>query len=114
MQINGSSLSTAFPPRFNEARQSVRPPIIIDAEPRPNQGLERPLLPAVTKASPSEISKTLQNDARQEGFVRLFAKSMGSETQKFSESTLPVGVQQYIQIASLDSDSQQRLFDEIV
>lgn len=113
MQINGLSLSTAFTPRFNEVRQTVRPPIIIDAEPRRKESPERSLFPAVTKASPSQISKTLKNDARQEGFVRLFAKSNESETQTFSDNKLPRGVQMYLQIAGLEFAPQQRLFDEI-
>ena len=114
MQINGSSLSTAFISRSNEAREPVRPPVIINAEPK-TRTTARPLLPAATEAAPFQTALTVEEDTRQERFVRLFARSDESETSAFSDAeTLPNGVQQYLQIARLQSDQQQRLFDEIV
>ena len=114
MQINGSSLSTAFISRSNEAREPVRPPVIIDAEPK-TRTTTRSILPAATEATPFQTALTVEEYTRQERFVRLFARSDESETSAFSDAeTLPNGVQQYLQIARLQSDPQQRLFDEIV
>jgi hypothetical protein len=112
MQINGSSLSTAFAPRSNEAREPVRPPIIIDAEPKSPSA--RPLLPVATASSPFQTALTVEDD-RQERFVRLFAENSESEPDTSSEpNALPRGVQQYLQIASIETEPQRRLFDEIV
>ena len=114
MQINGSSLSTAFISRSNEAREPVRPPVIIDAEPKART-TTRPLLPATTEATPFQTALTVEEDTRQERFVRLFARSDESEKLEFADAeALPSGVQQYLQIARLESEPQQRLFDEIV
>jgi hypothetical protein len=115
MQINGSTLSTAFTPRSSEAREPVRPPIIIDAEPRSRNA--RPLLPAATETSRFQTALTIDDgqDERQARFVRLFADNNQPETLDFvAEEALPRGVQQYLQIANLDTEPQQRLFDEIV
>lgn len=113
MQINGNTLSTAFIPRSNEAREAVRPPVIIDAEPRPRSA--RPLLPAVNEASAYQAALTLE-EQKQERFVRVFADSSDSDAPPlFDPEALPRGVQAYQQIADLDDTAAtQRLFDEIV
>lgn len=114
MQINGSSLSTAFISRSNEARESVRPPVIIDAEPKARTAV-RPLLPAATEATAFQTALTVEEDTRQERFVRLFSSSDESETIAFADAEiLPDAVQQYLQISRLETEPQQRLFDEIV
>jgi hypothetical protein len=112
MQINGSSLSTVFLPRSNDAREPVRPPIIIDAEPRARS--VRPLLPATTEPSPFQTALSIDRDVRQQRFDRLFADDNASVSDTKEANALPRGVEQYIQIASLDSDPQQRLFDALV
>ena len=112
MQINGSSLSTAFAPRSNEAREPVRPPIIIDAEPRARSA--RPLLPATTETSSFQTALTV-DDGQQERFIRLFSENSEPDSEAPSQNdALPRGVQEYIQIASIETEPQQRLFDEIV
>ena len=114
MQINGSSLSTAFISRTNEARETVRPPVIIDAEAKARTAV-RPLLPAATEATAFQTALTVEEDTRQERFVRLFSSSDESETIAFADAEiLPDAVQQYLQISRLETEPQQRLFDEIV
>jgi len=115
MQINGASLSTVFIPRGHEAREPIRPPVIIDAEPQAREA--RPLLPATTQTAPYQAVITTAQDERQENFVRLFAGNREQDNRTSSTSTrdaLPASVQQYIQIANLETGPQQRLFDEIV
>ena len=114
MQINVSSLSTAFISGSNEARKFVRAPVIIDAEPKARTAV-RPLSPAATEATPFQTALTVEENTRQERFVRLFARSDESETIAFADAeTLPSSVQQYLQIARQEAEPQQRLFDEIV
>ena len=114
MQINGSLLSTAFIARGHDARESIRPPVIIDAEPRPSRE-PRPLLPATTEASPFQAALSTAEDEQQQRFVRLFSQTTENEQVDLrTETALPRGVQQYVQIAQLETEPQQRLFDEIV
>lgn len=112
MQINGSSLSVAFLPRANDAREPVRPPIIIDAEPEARS--PQPLLPAAVEPSPFQTALSEERDDRQQRFVRLFADNNVSVIDPTKSSALARGVDQYIQIARLESDPQQRLFDALV
>jgi len=113
MQINGASLSTVFIPKGHDAREPVRPPVIIDAEPQVREA--RPLLPATTQAASYQAVLTTVEDERQENFVRLFAGSKGKDNQVASvPQALPASVQQYLQVANLETAPQQRLFDEMV
>jgi len=115
MQINGVSQSSAFITRSSEAREPVRPPIIIDAEPKAREA--RPLLPAATKASPFQTALTVdvERDERQEKFIRLFSENeVDTQAASFESNALPRGVEEYLQIADVNSEPQQRLFDEIV
>ena len=116
MQINGQSLLTAYSPNSVEQRREViRPPVIIDAEPRASTS--RPLLPSATEVAAYQTQLT-QEQGREARFVRLLADD---DTQAGSPSsttvTVPVGIEQYRQIAALDANTvvaQQRLFDAIV
>jgi hypothetical protein len=113
MQINGSLLSTVFIASAQDARDPIRPPIIIDAT--PSKRAPRPLLPATTEASPFQTVLSSTEDVQQQRFVRLFAQTTEHERVEFkTETALPRGVQQYVQIAQLDIEPQQRLFDESV
>ena len=114
MQINGSSLSTVFIPKGHDARAPIRPPVIIDAEPSIAREA-RPLLAATTEASPFQTALTTAEDEQQQNFVRLFADTVSNEELEFvDDEILPRSVQQYVQIANLTTEPQQRLFDALV
>jgi hypothetical protein len=114
MQINGSSLSTVFIPKGQGAREPIRPPAIIDAEPaRVHEG--RPLFAAATAVSPFQTALTTAEDEQQQNFVRLFAERVSDEELEVSDDEiLPRSVQQYVQIANLTTEPRQRLFDALV
>lgn len=114
MQINGNSFSSGYVPKTAAElqREVVRPPVIIDAETSSTN--TRPLLPAATEASAFQAQLGQEND-RQARFVRLFADNAAQDVSSFDPEALPQGVQQYLQIANLETASgQQRLFDELV
>ena len=114
MQINGSSPSTVFTPRGHDARAPIRPPVIIDAEPGSAREF-RPLLPATTETSPFQTALSTAEDEQQQNFVRLFADTVGNEELELGDDEiLPRSVQQYVQIANLNTEPQQRLFDALV
>jgi hypothetical protein len=114
MQINGSSLSTVFIPKGQGAREPIRPPVTIDAEPTRARAA-RTSLAATTEASPFQTALMTAEDEQQQNFVRLFADAVRNEELQFNDDEpLPRSVQQYVQIANLNTEPQQRLFDALV
>lgn len=114
MQINGSSLSTVFIPKGQGARESIRAPVIIDAEPT-RASEAQPLFAATTEVSPFQTALATAEDEQQQNFVRLFADKVSHEELEVSDDEiLPRSVKQYVQIANLTTESQKRLFDALV
>ena len=114
MQINGNSFSSGYIQKTVSElqREIVSPSVIIDAEPRSTE--TRPLLPSATEASPFQGQLGQEND-RQARFIRLFVDNTAQDLPSSDPEALPQGVQQYLQIAKLETTSgHQRLFDELV
>lgn len=115
MQINGAHLSTAFALKPNEHEEKSRSPIVIDVAPEFQLPENEQAIKVATYIPPT----TAIDEQQQARFVRLFSFSSGQLTQAEDNNqqiprTLPHGVQQYLQIATLGSDDNQRLFDETV
>jgi hypothetical protein len=121
MQINGFSLSSVYSPKTNtESKDLTRLPVVIEARPITVENSEPNLLPVVA-ASSSYPSTTTVNDEQRSRFIRLLASALSDESQatersdtKMLFSPVAKGVAQYIQIANLNIEPQQRLFDAIV
>jgi len=116
MQINGAHLATVFAPKSLELQEQTRKPVTIDAT--SSFKIEDEASSKVEAESQSIQAAITVNDGQQAQFVRFFAT--GNEASHppqgvYSSATpLPQGVQQYIQIASLQSELRQSVVDEIV
>lgn len=113
MQINGAlPFPAVVSPRSSDARGEVRPPVVIDVDPSIRE--PRALLPATEKLRVYQTALA-DNDRRQAQFVRLFADNKKSEAEVNTDnSAVPKGIQQYLKIASLEPERQQRAFDALV
>lgn len=115
MQINGAHLATVFSPKPTELQEPVRKPVTIDAE--PSFKLENEPSPQAvdTQTVAAEIRV---NDGQQARFVRFFSVSddLSSKPSKerLNSTPLPQGVEQYLQVASLQTEPNQSYLDEIV
>jgi len=116
MQINGAHLATVFSPKPTELQEPVRKPVTIDAEPSFKLENERSSQAKVdTQAVAAEIRV---NDGQQARFVRFFSvsddPSSKSSKAPLNSTPLPQGVEQYLQVASLQTEPNQSYLDEIV
>jgi len=116
MQINGAHLATVFAPKPVALQEQTRQPVTIDAVASFKLGDEpSPQAKVDAQSAQAEISV---NDSQQARFVRFFSASdeVSSPTQSDASGPkpLPQGVQQYLQIAELQNQSEQSVLDEIV
>ncbi len=109
MQINGAPFAITFSPKSSELQNTSRLPVTIDSKSSFALTDGRP--PQTNLEYPSKQRVIRGEDAQQAQFVRLLATDNTSFSQSGSKP-LPVGVQQYLKIAELLSESVQRLFDE--
>ncbi|PHS70627.1 MAG: hypothetical protein COB23_02820 [Methylophaga sp.] len=112
MQINGAHLTTAFIPKSFGFQDKVRAPVTIDVIAKFD--IEAP---SQSTSTQSFQQVTAINDPQQSRFVRLLATTNNTTTNTDQSSSalipLPRSVQQYLQIANLNSENQ-RLLDETV
>lgn len=121
MQINGLSVTSVYSPKTNtESKEQSRLPAVIEVTPVTVDANEPNLLPAVIETS-SYPSTTTANDEQRSRFIRLLADALPANQDDSSRgetesifSPVPEGVAQYTQIANLNTEPQQRLFDAIV
>ena len=109
MQINGAHLATAFAPKSIELEQPTRAPIIIDATSFDIDEQSKPVL-----ESQETQQARIVNDEQQARFIRLFSTAAEPSVNDSKSQSLPKGVQQYLQVAQLNSDDGQQLLDERV
>lgn len=116
MQINGAHLATAFASKPLELQEQARKPVMIDAT--SSFKLEDEASSQVEAESQSVQAAITVNDGQQAQFVRFFSASddFSSRPQKepSSATPLPQGVEQYLQVASLQTEPNQSSLDEIV
>ena len=116
MQINGAHLATTFLPKPTDCQESFSTPVIIEAAARRDEKIFTPVTVSERQTPPA----ITLNDIQQSRYVRLFAtanepSSHHDYQSRSGFSSLPRGVQQYLQVADLKSKSgSDRLFDETV
>ncbi|MFW5451076.1 MAG: hypothetical protein ACKE9I_05715 [Methylophagaceae bacterium] len=111
MQVNGAPLAITFSPKSSELQNTSRLPVTIDST--SSFALTDGGASQTKLEYPSQQRVIRGEDAQQAQFVRLLATDNKSFSQQ-EPKPLPVGVQQYLKIAELSSESAQRLFDETV
>jgi len=117
MQINGAHLASVFAPKSLELQEPARKPVTIDASSSFKLD-DEPNSQAKPESQAVQAAITV-NDGQQAKFVRFFAardEASSSTQQNLPSQTLPLaqGVQQYRQVADLQSEPARTVLDEIV
>lgn len=122
MQINGVQLAAVFNPKLVPFQDNVCKPVTIDDKASTELDVTSYNLYPV-KYMPSHQVSILVNGQQQAQFVRFFSTTdlasssslMHKEiTSQASFAKLPNGIQQYLQVAAINLESRQSLFDETV
>jgi hypothetical protein len=110
MQINGGLITSAFTPKTSGLENKARPPVVVEA---PSFNLAKTSSETTLTAVVTPVSDVISQ--QQSRFVRAFATQEDrSKTPEDEQRKLPRGVQQYIQVAQLREQDDQRLLDETV
>ncbi len=115
MQINGAQLANLYVSKPTGIEDKARAPVVIDGK---SFEVEK------GDQSPPVIARSVRqgaisfNDAQQSRFIRSFSardelSSAGSQ-QVIKSLPLPQGVQQYLQVAQMPNENNQKLLDETV
>jgi len=113
MQINSAPFSTLNISRPTELQDKARAPVTIDATSfavENDTAQERPVTSSIGQQG------IAFNDAQQARFIRSFSitEEPSANNQDRNPPSLPQGVQQYIQTASISNEPAQSLLDETV
>jgi hypothetical protein len=110
MQINGGLITPAFTSKTSGLESKARPPVVIEA---PSFSLAKTSNQATLTTVVTPVSDV--SSQQQSRFVRAFATQEDrSKAPDDEQEKLPRGVQQYIQVAQLREQDDQRLLDETV
>jgi len=115
MQINSAPFSTLNISRPTELQDKARAPVTIDATSFAVENDTAQDRPVTSSVSQQGIAF---NDAQQARFIRSFSiteePSANNQDGNKTPPSLPQGVQQYIQTASISNEPAQSLLDETV
>lgn len=115
MQINGAQLANLFVSRPSGPEDKARAPVIIEGT---SFKVENAQQQAPVIARPLSQETILFDNAQQSRFIRSFSArdkpSSEDSQQVIKSSPLTQAVQQYLQVAQIPDENNQKLLDEMV
>lgn len=116
MQINGAQLANLFVSRPSGLEDKARAPVIIEGT---SFKVENAQQQAPVIARPLSQETILFDNVQQSRFIRSFSASRDEPSSEDSQqviksSPLTQAVQQYLQVAQISDENNQKLLDEMV